>query len=208
MIKTFIPLFKIIALLVVTYLLAWGVETAVWPNQSAWVIYLDISMVAAFPIAYRQLKRRTPPKVVWPYAVTMLDGLLPILPYFFVTFALIAPLPQMAAFTWGKTTTGEVQSLVTEQRIDFERSYRVTVTYFSEAGGQWTKNVTIGRKLFAELTEGDVVSIHYLPQWPQQGILADPYLMAAQARLLLWSIFVLTGWFVGAVRKGDDISMV
>ncbi|MCA9923128.1 MAG: hypothetical protein KC421_12190, partial [Anaerolineales bacterium] len=83
----------------------------------------------------------------------------------------------------------------------FENSYRVTVTYITETGGRFTRDVAVGRRLFAELAERDEVSIHTLPRWPDKGVLADPYLMAAQARLLLWSSFVLIGWAVGAVVK-------
>ena len=137
----------------------------------------------------------------WPYFVFQFDLILPVVPYFLVVFALIAPLPQFATFVWGQTTMGTVLDLQTELSTDVDRSYRVTTAYFSEAGGQWTKDIYIGRTLFDTLSIDDPITLHYLPQFPQRAIIADPFLMQTQARLLLWSVFMLFGWLGGVWQK-------
>ena len=179
------------------FLLAWGIVAVSWPDAAAWIIILDVATIIIFPAGYWLIKQTIAKNGKWPYFIFQFDLILPVVPYFLVVLALIAPLPQFATFAWGETTIGIVQGLQTELRPDIDRGYRVTTAYFSEAGGQWTKDIYIGRKLFNTLAIDDSVTLHYFPQLPNRAIIADPFLMQTQAWLLLWSIFALSGWLMG-----------
>lgn len=187
----------LLGLVACAYLLAWIFVAMFWPSVAIWVIYLNLFTLIVFPISYWGIKRFIAQSKKWPFFVFQFDLILPVVPYFLVMFALIAPLPQFATFVWGKTTVGVVQDLQTELSTNIDQSYRVTTTYFTEAGGQWTKNIYIGRKLFNTLAIDDSVTLHYLPQFPNRAIIADPFLMKVQARLLMWCMFTLIGWLAG-----------
>ena len=196
-----IKLMWLVGLITAVFIPAYTLVTLFWPAIAAWVIYLDIATIIIFPISYWLIKRFGAKSERWPYFIFHFDLILPVIPYFLIVFALIAPLPQFATFIWGEPTNGTVLDLQTELSTDTDRSYRVTTAYFTTAGGEWTKDIYIGRRLYDTLSIDDTITLHYLPAFPQRAIIADPFLMQTQARLLLWCVFIMSGWLVGVWQR-------
>lgn len=193
----FLPLLAILGLVGLAYLPAPRLVAAWWPDRVDWLILATVVTAITFPSAYWLLKSHFANVEPWPYFVSRFDLILPALATFFILFALIAPLPRFATFFWGQTTTGIVQELQVERGVDLDQYYRVKVAYITAAGGQWTKDAYVGRSMFATLSAGDTVTIHYLSRFPHRGIIADQELMRTQARLLVWSMLLLAGWLAG-----------
>jgi hypothetical protein len=195
---TFFPLMMLVGLCVLAYVWAQWFMLRWWPEKIALIIRGTLLSLVVVPLFYRYLNRRYAEGGKRPYFVFFLDPILAIVPYFFLLFALITPLPRFAVVAWGEPSTGTISALTQETGIDFQPIYKVTYYFYTETDAQYVQNSYVSEAVFAPLSLWDTVPIYWLPQFPQASTLPDLAFMTNQALLLLWSMAVLVGW-VGCV---------
>lgn len=125
-----------------------------------------------------------------------------------LSFALLLGLPlflqRVSMALWADTAVGRVVSLSHNRVYDAEAGwmdyYNVRYTYRPAEGGPFTRTGSVGRAYFESLSEGDPVTVYYLPFFPRYAVLNADVAAAGYAVFLYTAVFALyLSWLETAV---------